>query len=302
MFAERRLLRLLVLKGSDMPRGVPKSGFRMTDKKKAALATVSAPAEVSQETDEEIAEKLTDRFDVLGQLADLAITGECKSLIVSGPPGLGKSFIVERNLRAWDPEETRHTIVKGHVSKTGLLRLLYQYREGGVIVFDDADSVFWDETSLSLMKSACDSTEIRRISYLAEVAMVDDSSGDLIPRQFEFNGVIVFITNMDFDAMADSGHKLAPHLSAMMSRSHYIDLEMKTRRDYLIRIRQVISYGMLRDRGLDKTQEQDVLDFIEERVDSLRELSLRMAIKLSDLRKKGDNWTKLAKVTCCKAS
>ena len=87
-----------------------------------------------------------------------------------------------------------------------------------------------------------------------------------------------------------------------MSRSHYIDLEMKTRRDYLIRIRQVISYGMLRDRGLDKTQEQDVLDFIEERVDSLRELSLRMAIKLSDLRKKGDNWTKLAKVTCCKAS
>ena len=98
--------------------------------------------------------------------------------------------------------------------------------------------------------------------------------------------------------MIDKGHKLAPHLAAMVSRSHYIDLAMRTRRDYLVRIRQVIKQGLLSD--LSMAERSDVILFIEKNSDKLRELSLRMAIKLGGLRKQGKDWEKMARITCCR--
>ena len=72
----------------------------------------------------------------------------------------------------------------------------------------------------------------------------------------------------------------------MVSRSHYIDLAMKTRRDYFIRIKQVVKQGLLSDKGLTKSEENKILRFIEHKEDVLREMSLRVAIKLSDIIKK----------------
>ena len=97
---------------------------------------------------------------------------------------------------------------------------------------------------------------------------------------------------------SERGHKLAPHLEALVSRSHYIDLGMKTRREYLVRIRQVIKQGLLNDLSL--AQRSDVILFIEQNVEKLRELSLRMAIKLGALRKQSNDWQKMAKITCCR--
>ena len=200
------------------------------------------------ETDKQIEEKLEERFTILEVLTHSAMNGESRSLIVSGPPGLGKSYTVEQALALYDPNALRHTIAKGYVKPTGLLRLLYKHRAPGqVIVFDDADTIFFDDTSLNLLKTVCDTTEKRVVSYLAETNMVDEDSAEKIPRSFEFEGTIIFITNYDFDAMIQRGHKLAPHFTALISRSHYIDLAMKSERDYLIRIKQVVKKGLLRD-------------------------------------------------------
>jgi hypothetical protein len=180
---------------------------------------------------------------------------------------------------------------------------LYQYREAGqVIVFDDADAVFFDDTALNLLKAVCDTTERRRVSWLAETNMVDAEGGERLPRSFDFDGSIVFITNLDFDQLIERGHKLAPHLEALVSRSHYIDLAMKTKQDYLVRIRQVIKQGLLD--GLTLSERSDVITFIESNTDRLRELSLRMAIKLSAIRKtkSSDTWQRTARITCCKSA
>ena len=294
-----------------MPRGVPKNGVRMTrnrrlaeaSKNRAAIArhilVEAAPA--VQETDAEIAEKLNDRFSILEMMTKAAVNGDARALIVSGPAGLGKSFTVEQELTEWDPNENNHTIIKGFVRATGLYKTLYNYREAGqVIVFDDADSVFYDDVALNLLKAVCDTNEKRRVSWLTEGVMVDEESGERVPRGFEFNGTIVFITNLDFDAMIDKGHKLAPHLQALMSRAHYIDLAMKTRRDYVVRIKQVLEKGLLKKSGLTESQERDVVEFIEANTDRLRELSLRMALKIGAIRKIGETWQKVARVTCCK--
>ena len=284
-----------------MPRGVPKAGFRASRSSRIDKLTnlrISYQQE-TQETDEQIESRIGERFDILDVLTEACTCGNARALIVSGPAGLGKSYTVEKRLSAWDPNNVNHTIIKGFVRPTGLVKLLYQYREEGqVIVFDDADAIFFDDVSLNLLKAVCDTNERRSVSWLSEGVLIDEETSVRIPRTFEFKGTIIFISNYDFDAMIDKGHKLAPHLQAMVSRSHYIDVAMKSRRDYLVRIRQVIKQGLLADLSFE--QRSDVILFIESNADKLRELSLRMAMKIGALRKQGGNWERIANVTCCR--
>jgi hypothetical protein len=305
-----------------MTRGVPKAGFRMTRKRlqegwnpsEGGTMTATAPSyqqtmmrpapveEEQFETDEEIAARINERFEILKEMAEMAISGSVRALIVSGPAGLGKSFTVEEELKKFDPFAENYTITKGYIRPTGLYKLLYKHsEEGKVLVFDDSDTIFFDDTSLNFLKAACDTTDVRRLSYLTEGQLMDDETGEEVPKHFEFNGTIIFITNYDFDAMISRGHKLAPHLEAMVSRSHYIDLTLRTRRDYMVRIRQVMDLGLLRKSGLTPSEEEEVMDFIEENQDRLRELSLRIALKVGTLRKKNPSkWQRMARATCCR--
>ena len=284
-----------------MPRGVPKAGFRKTkNKTKSDIVAYHEPIQI--ETDTEISQRISDRFEILEDLAIGSTTGEIRSLIVSGPAGLGKSFTIEKTLNQWDPDGTNHTIIKGYVRATGLYKTLFAHSAPGqVVVFDDADTIFFDDTSLNMLKAVCDSTENRTVSYLAESQLFDDGTAERLPKSFEFHGTIIFITNYDFDAMIEKGHKLAPHLLAMMSRSHYIDLSMKTKRDYMVRIHQVISKGLLDNVGLTHVAQQEVVSFLDANKDTLRELSIRVALKVASIRKlKEQKWEKIAKITCCR--
>ena len=281
-----------------MPRGIPKSGVR----NRKALARKSLDGITLQfepeviETDDEIDARIRERFEILEDLTNATVDGVSRAMIVSGPPGLGKSFTVEKVVSRLDQFD--HTIVKGFVRATGLYRILYEHRKKGqVVVFDDADSIFFDDAALSLLKAACDTTERRIISWRAETTMKLDD-GDAFPTSFEFEGSVIFITNMDFDRIVDNQAKFHEHVAAMISRAHYVDLSMKNRRDYFIRIKQVVSEGMLAN-SLTQHQIKQVVNFIEENIDSLRELSLRMAIKIaSTMKSNPGKWERICRVTC----
>lgn len=253
-------------------------------------------------TDEEVDQKIRENFEILSYVVEDAIGGGIRSLIVSGPPGLGKSFTIEEALEKWDAEGKHHSVIKGYVRPTGLYRMLYRHRHAGeVIIFDDADSVFNDETSLNILKAVLDTSEKRSVSYMSERRMKDEEDGEMIPKTFTFEGTIIFITNLDFDAMIEREHRNAPHFKAMLSRSHYIDMDMKTRQDYIVRIKQVIKAGMLSSKGLSPNEIEDVIHFIESHANQLRELSLRAAIKIGEIRKSGmRNWLKIARTTTCR--
>ena len=60
---------------------------------------------------------------------------------------------------------------------------------------------------------------------------------------FEFNGGVVFITNIKFDNVKSK--KLQDHLQALQSRCHYLDLTIDSMRDRMLRIRQICGQGML---------------------------------------------------------
>jgi hypothetical protein len=278
-----------------MPRGI------YDRSKSKARSVVAFKAPVVTETDDQIETKLAERFSVLEDLTKAAVRGVVPALIVSGPAGLGKSFTVEKVLEDHDPDGAVSTQIKGYARATGLMKQLYKHRHpGNVVVFDDADAIFYDDVSLNILKAATDSSKKRVISWMSE-AKFEDEDGDIIPRRFEFKGTIVFITNIDFDALIDRGHKLAPHLQALMSRAHYIDLALKTKRDYYVRIKQVVKQGMLAKAGFDHDEEHDIMRFVEANFDKLRETSLRSVIKIAALRRSNPNrFESLARVTCCK--
>jgi hypothetical protein len=166
-----------------------------------------------------------------------------------------------------------------------------------MLVFDDCDSILVDDVALNLLKGALDSGSKRKISWLAESRALRNEG---IPDSFNFNGSIIFITNLKFDKM--KSQKLKDHLDALQSRCHYLDLTLDTMRDKILRIKQIAADGQLfENMDLDKVAETEIIEYMEEHKNSLREVSLRMAIKVAQLRKSFPlRWKDMAKVTCMK--
>lgn len=251
---------------------------------------------MTEETDEAIDRRLSERFNALDKMTDATISGNIRAFIVSGAPGLGKSFNIEKKLKRYDPYGDTYTIVRGHAKATGIFPTLYKYRhEGQIVVFDDADAIFNDELSLNVLKTATDTSRDRRISWLSKTKFKDEDTGEVLPKSFDYFGSIIFITNIDFNQSITYGSKLAPHLEALMSRSYYVDLTLRTRRECLIRIRQVIRDGLLSD--LSGPEQIDVITYLETNYMTLRELSLRTMIKLATLRKSCPDWKKMAEIS-----
>lgn len=270
-------------------------------KKKLERQAVEVDKALPEETEAEIRVKLTERFNALNLIAAQTVGGRNKALIVSGPAGVGKSHNVLEAARAFEARGGNVGIVKGFVRPTGLYRTLYNFSaQNDVIVFDDADSAFNDPVSLNLLKAACELSDNRRISWLSETKMLDEE-GDRLPRTFEYAGNIVFITNLDMQGLVDKGHSLAPHFEALMSRSLYIDLGMKTKKDCIVRIKQVVESNALESHGISAQSAGEILGFVEENSDKLREISLRIMVKIGNLKRNNPTqWKSLAKVTCCK--
>ena len=259
-------------------------------------------AEVAQETDQQIYDRLAERFEILTDMTKAVKSGDVRAMIVSGPPGVGKSFGVEAVLEKEDlfnkiaSKKPKYEIVKGAMSALGLYAKLYEYSDSGnVIVFDDCDSVLLDELSLNILKGALDSSKKRYIAWNTDSRLLRSEG---IPDRFEFKGAAIFITNIKFEHVRSK--KLKDHLDALESRCHYIDLQMDTMREKILRIKQVVNEAnMLDDHDFNDIEKAEVVKFIEDNQTKLRELSLRMVLKIADLRKSfPKTWKAMAQTTC----
>ena len=166
--------------------------------------------------------------------------------------------------------------------------------KNSVLVLDDCDTVLYDETSLNLLKAALDSCKKRKLSWNTDSALLRREG---IPDTFEFQGSVIFITNLKFDNVRG---KIKDHLAAIMSRCHYLDLTMDTTREKVLRCKQIVADGMLNEYQFTSEEENDVMEFMIDNKEKMREISLRMVTKLADLKKSfGDEkWKRTAEVTC----
>ncbi len=257
------------------------------------------------QTDDERIADIGLRFEMLDEMTKAVLNGDIRAMIVSGPPGVGKSYTVEGQIERANlfanisNTKPKHEVVKGSASAIGLYKKLYEYSdENSVLVFDDCDSILFDDVSLNLLKGALDSGKSRKISWLSESRVLKQED---IPNSFIFKGSVIFITNLKFDAV--KSQRLKDHLDALQSRCHYLDLTLDTMRDKVLRIKQIAQQGaMFEDLGISDVGQDIIVDFLDANQNKVREMSLRMAIKVAQLYKSFPNtWENMAKTTCMKA-
>lgn len=269
----------------------------------------------TEETLEDAQRRITLRYHAMERMCRRIVVGGMPSLIVSGPPGLGKSHTVLEaieeqeqegkmaNLLTFQPAPSAdddeeemaeidkgdfdgrlYDVLSGSISAVGLFKALWDTRDGGVLVLDDTDEVFRDEVCLNLLKNALDSGKRRMLTWRKEANWLADYG---IERTFEYKGHVIFLTNIDFEAEIAKNGKMAEHFKALIDRSYYLCLTLRTKRDFMIRIRQVAGgeEGMLcAKHGLTVEQSDEVLDYITDNQDRFYNLSLRLTDQIARMR------------------
>jgi len=256
---------------------------------------------VRQETDEEIMDRIEQRFGILDDMTKAAIAGDIRAMIVTGPPGVGKSYGVEYQLEKAglfdniSGRKIKYEVIKGAMTPIGLYCTLYKHSDPkNVLVFDDCDSILLDDIALNILKAALDSGKKRRIHWNSDSSMLRREG---VPDQFDFKGSVIFITNLKFDHLKSK--KLQDHLEALQSRCHFLDLTLNTTRDKILRIKQIFRKGdLFQDYDFSPEQGDEIVQFMQDNHARMREISLRMALKLADLTKVSTNWKALAENTC----
>lgn len=231
------------------------------------------------------------RFEFIEEVTNMVVAGESNSVIITGSGGLGKTFTVMECLKKnkldevyfekeddddGAPARGDYEIVKGFVTPKALYRLLYNNRER-LIVFDDCDSVWDNPTTVSLLKAALDSYDTRNISWFSEGRSEDDE----LPQRFEFEGKIIFVSNL----------KLTDLDQAVLSRCLYVDVSM-TASEKVDRIRA------LRDKirpDMSAKLKDECIALIEEHAEQIGDLNIRTMLKVCEIRHNDKpNWRDLA--------
>jgi len=268
----------------------------------------TAPTACSDDnlTDQEILDRIGKRVRVMDTITNSVIAGDIPSMVVYGAPGVGKSYSVMKALNdtARSDTEFKFDVIKGSVTAAGLYRALFNQRNGGIVMLDDSDSIFKDEESLNLLKAALDSSDVRQLSWRKQSRWLEELAEENGLRledvqDFEFEGGVIFITNINLKEKAQADSRMSPHYSALISRSFYVDLTTDSTRARSLRVKQVFVDGtMATALGLDADQAEEIMEFISENKDELMEVSLRMANSIAKLYlADADTWKEIVEVT-----
>ena len=284
--------------------GFPQRNIKIMCDSADAYATAGANVNTNkvEESDDEVIDRIRERFDMLKDMTKAVKKGAVRAMIVSGPPGVGKSHGVEEVLERYDTLEQlggakKYDVVKGAMSPIGLYCKLFNYAvKDSVLVFDDCDAIFEEPLALNILKAALDSKKKRTIHWNTDSFKLRNEG---VPDSFEFKGSAIFITNLDFHDVKSK--KIRSHLEALESRCHYMDLTIHSERDKMLRIAQVIKDGMLDQYTLSDEVKEEIIDFVDINKKRLRELSLRTVLKVADLAVAfPDRWEAMAENTVMK--
>lgn len=215
------------------------------------------------------------RFEILNNLTVMVVAGVTPSLIVTGPPGFGKSHSILKCIENSDLTKDDYIIYKGYSTARGLYNCLYDNFDK-LIIFDDCDSILEDKVALNILKSALDSYDERVITWMSKI-----NKGDKYPQQFEFKGRVIFISNKSKSEIDE----------AILSRSLTVDLSM-TFDEKIMRMTSILP-NILTDYDMDI--KKDALNFLKTLKDDV-DINLRTLIMVIKMRASfSDNWESMAK-------
>lgn len=283
-----------VMSNSFMPR---KRGRPTKEMVAAREAMAAARVNVPHKTDEEIIANLTEGFAELSLMTGDLARGKARAMIVTSKPGMGKTYNINNVL---DSMNHRYVSTTGGISASQLYQLSYKYKHRGeVLVFDDCDNIFREEDCLNIFKAMTDTTRKRVVSWRKDNREMSDNN---IEKTHVFEGGVIFSSNLDFQAFVDDGkNKFATHMAALISRAYYLDLHLHDMRSISLWINHVALDGkMFEKEEIDEGLGKEILGFMHDNKDNLREYSLRTVKKICDLTKMRGVWQNRAVRWLCR--
>jgi hypothetical protein len=246
-------------------------------------------------------------FGIMRNLCQVVCRGARNSLIVYGGAGVGKSFVITETIKGEGLVKNKDWfIIKGKITNSALYQTLFMHREGGLLVFDDTDSVWGDQEAANILKAALDSYDERTISWVSPRtinvskmsdeekeefnASVDERMAEnpedtkiKLPSEFNFKGRIIFISNLTYDKFD----------SAVLNRSAKIDMTL-TDEQVFMRMKSILPH--IGDKAVPMNVKEEILEFLRaENINGvLKSPSMRTFVAAEDLYRSGlPNWKEL---------
>lgn len=159
--------------------------------------------------------------------------GATTALLVTGKGGTGKSYTIDKVLDKMVPGEWFK--MKGRASARAMYMYLYNHYDK-IVVFDDCDSIFQDANGINVLKGALDTSDHRKIGWLTSDAINTEGMSheeiemelaaamkhpgqNLIPSEFDFEGQVIFISNLTLEQLRKKD-------SALLTRCQVIDVTL----------------------------------------------------------------------------
>ena len=195
--------------------------------------------------------------------------GSINGCILVGPPGMGKTHLVENTLRDMG---VKYELYGGHITLAEVYEYLYENSDK-TIFFDDVSQVINKTEIMEMLKQALNNSGSRKLHYRSKNVLNSET-----PNNFEFSGQIIFA----FNKMETNN----PNVRAIMDRAPVI--EIKFSRKEIIDAMYKLAEGeggntLLTHEKMLVTRE------IEDYTDSSMEISLRkqqLAFKIFESFKK----------------
>lgn len=205
-------------------------------------------------------------FEDLATYVNMIIKGTQPSLLITGSPGVGKTYLITKQLKDAGLKPGEDFIhVKGRSTAAGMYITLYE-NNGKIIVFDDCDSVFGSPDALNVLKGALDSYGSREISWLVGKPL-KASDGTSVPKTFEFTGRVIFISNLPQKKIDD----------AIKSRSFVVEVAL-TPEDMLKKMKKELANVHPEVPMPIKKEALDLIEYASKEAKNL-ELNMRTLVK-----------------------
>lgn len=154
------------------------------------------------------------------------INGNYSSLIVCGPPGTSKTYVVRRTLHFLGKRiRDDYMIAKGSTATLAdTYYLLYQNRDK-ILVLDDFDKPLRDEDMVNFLKSITDTYKHRILSFPREkTTSVGSQEVEMkVPPKFSFTGKLIIITNLERNEIDRALLSRAPAIEVKFNAQEVLD-------------------------------------------------------------------------------
>ncbi len=197
-------------------------------------------------------------YGELERYAEAFAAGHLNLLMVCGDPGLGKSRCVRRAVgdqACW---------IDGNASAFGVYLQAYEHRHRP-IVLDDVDGLYRDRAGVRLMKSLCQTEEVKSLNWQTDAPTLGRRG---IPRQYTTTSRVALLVNQWKSLNAD--------VAALEDRGHFLVFEPS-------------ALEVHRQAGL-WYWDQEVFDFVASQLHLMGRPSLRTYVLAWELKRAGLDW------------